>query len=140
MSPVDRLRAVQREVTLAVLADAVVRAMLLVALTWVVAALTDRLVTLPLALRQWLPWALALAALALALWRARRALPLRDARAAALWVERQAPELRYALVTRLDPAGAPVRDVLDRAIARVAFEGPARRAAWTPLVRPGLAL
>jgi hypothetical protein len=63
--------------------------------------------------------------------------PLRqrlDRRALALWLERQVPALRYALVTRLDTPDGPFTTTLDAAIAEVPFEALTRRTLWRPLL------
>jgi hypothetical protein len=63
--------------------------------------------------------------------------PLRrrlDPRALALWLERQVPALRYALVTRLDTPDGPFLPTLDAAIAEVPFEALTRRTLWRPLL------
>lgn len=135
-----RVAAVQREAMLAVALDAVVRAALVAGGAVLVLAGVDRAVPLPLALRALLPWLMGAAALGVLAWRLARLRALRDLHAVALWIEREAPALRYALVTRLDPLGAPAAEALDRAIAAVPFEGATRRAAWRPLWQPAATL
>jgi hypothetical protein len=130
----------QRELTLAVAAQCALWAACMAVALLAAFALADRAVVLPLPLRAAMPWVAVLAGLAAAAWRFARAGEFRDARAVALWIERAEPALRYALVTRVDPAGAASTDALERAIARVPFEEPARRAAWRPLTRPAIAL
>ena len=140
MSALDRLRRVQRELQLAVACDAVLWGACVIAGLLALDAMIDRFASLPLSLRAVLPWEAMAFGLAVATWRVLRAGRLRDETAVALWIERAAPTLRYALVTRIDPAGATEAVALERAIARVAFEPNARRAAWRPLARPAIAL
>ncbi len=140
MSALERLGRVQRELMMAVVAGSVVWAACAAVGWFAVLAVVDRFATLPLAWRTAAPAIGALLGLAAAAWRVRRAGAFTDARAVALWVEGVAPSLRYALVTRVDPAGAASADALERVIAAVAFEPPVRRAAWQPLARPALAL
>ncbi len=140
MSALERLARVQRELTAAVITGSVLWGASTAVALLAVVAVADRALTLPLELRSATPWLAALAAVVAATWRVRRAGPFANPRAVALWVERTEPALRYALVTRVDPAGAASADALERAIARVAFEEPARRAAWRPLLRPAAAL
>lgn len=58
---------------------------------------------------------------------------------AALWIEEQAPRLRFALVTAVgDDIAPPVREALARAIHGVSWEAPARSAVWRSLRWPAL--
>lgn len=65
---------------------------------------------------RWLARAAGMAAVVLVLWRWRW---VRDPQRVALWLEERAPELQYALVTRVEPRHARHAVELDRVIASV---------------------
>ena len=140
MSALERLRAIQRELSLAIGVDAVLWSLTAAALLLGALAVADRVFTLSLGVRTAWPLFVGITALSALAWRVQRAGRVRNAAAVALWIERQAPALRYALVTRLDPSGTCSTDALERAIARVPFESASRRAAWRPVVRSGVAM
>lgn len=140
-SPLERVRRTRRRLAAVVLTAAVLRA-----LTWglavvIVAALADRLLPLAPPVRGAIIPVAALAATVgavVALWRGRAIVSLPRV---ALWLEEQAPSLRYALVTAVDlelatvdsRAGAP--DALRAAAGAVDLDGVAGRAWRRPLAR-----
>ena len=140
MTARERLQRTQVELVVAVVVTALLWDACAGVALFATHALADAVFPLPLGARALVPWEIGIAAIAIVVWRVVRAGPLRDERAVALWIERLAPSLRYALVTRIDPAGEPLAEELERAVAAVAFEAPARQAAWRPLLHPTLAL
>jgi hypothetical protein len=102
----------------------------------------DALVGLPLGLRRTLvPLALIVSALLL-LWRIAgdvRAALHASRESLALWFEGRLPELRYALVTSIDPAAAgEVRARLERVAAEAPLEREVQQATRHALLRPAI--
>ncbi len=140
MTALERFRRVVREVRTAVFLSGVVWGFCTLLFVLIVAAVADGLVELPFVARQAVPFvAVMMAAVAMQQALA-RAGAVQSRMAVALWIEGRVPQLRYALVTRLDPAGAASADALDRVIHGVNFEAPVRRAAWRLPARATAAL
>lgn len=106
-------------------------------------AAVDILVPLPLAVRRWaIPVTLTatLGAALLILWRGRHVLRLGRV---ALFIEEQRPDLNFALVTAVEPAGNPTPAelaALERTIARVPTKGILRRPVARALGYPAIFL
>jgi hypothetical protein len=107
MTALDRVRRARRRLTLAVALLACCWAATAALAVLAVAAVTDRLVPLPPTARAAIIPAAAFALVtagALVAWRGRAVRSLEEV---ALWLEDRLPELRYALVTAIDPRIAP---------------------------------
>ncbi len=141
MSPVTRLRRAHRRLVLATLARAVLVAAVVALALLATGLVIDTFVALPLgARRALLPLAL-LGGGALLV----RALvgPVREALRAtdesvALWFERRIPDLRYALVTSVDPRFAGGVPGLEKQVERAPLEREVATAARSTLLRPAV--
>jgi hypothetical protein len=124
MSPVERLQRWRTEVVVARTARACVWGSAAGVLTAMLLGFTNQAAT---------PVALGVATcVVVALLRPWRAWI--DLQSLALWLEREVPALRYALVTRLESATGPFTDALDVGIAAVPFERVTRPRLWRPLL------
>jgi hypothetical protein len=137
VSALERARAARRVLLAAVAASMLLHALAAAAALLLLVALADRIVGLPLALRQGTPLLLVTGALAAAAFRAWAGRGARELLQVALFLERLRPGLQFSLVTAVAPGGPVAAARLEHDVAQhlpPGSLGPTlRRALFRPL-------
>ena len=136
----DRVERARRRLRGAEIAAGLLEALAVAGAVFVAMAIVDALLTLPLVIRMTAPPLAVIAAVALLSQRFVRRRTGPHADDVALWIEARFPDLRYALVTAVDPEYAGRVPEIERTAELVPFEPEISRAAWRAIARPLIAV
>ena len=136
----ERVERARRRLRGAEIAAGLLEALAVAGAVFVAMAIVDALLTLPIVIRMTAPPLAVIAAVALLSQRFVRRRTGAHADDVALWIEARFPDLRYALVTAVDPEYVGRVPEIERTAGLVPFEPEISRAAWRAIARPLIAV